>query len=287
MDITVSKTLPAKSKNTCLLVGMCGKSMSATAQQIDKAGDGVLTRLVKRGDIKGTAGECVTVLDATGSGYERIVVVGFGATDKLTRTSYLKSLTLAFAAAKKTAAVTWISALSEVEINHPDESQSDIGDKPSHAESWKISQQARLMRDSQYKFTGHKTGKKTSNQKSQATKGTLLVTQSTPRAARDAAKQGSAIATGCAVARDLGNLAANICTPSYLATLARQYGRKHEQLKVNILGEKQIEKLGMGAFMAVSRGSRQEGKLFLMEYRGAAKSSKPVSYTHLTLPTKA
>jgi len=78
------------------------------------------------------------------------------------------------------------------------------------------------------------------------------------------------------VAKDLGNLAANICTPSYLATLARQYGRKSEQLKVSILGEKQMEKLGMGAFLAVSRGSRQEGKLIVMEYKGAAKSSKPV-----------
>ncbi len=249
--------------------------MSATAQQIDKAGKGILSRLIKRGDIKGSAGECITVLDGGGSGFDRIVTVGFGATDKLTRTNYLKSLSVAFATAKKTGATTWISALAEVDINHPNEPQSDVGATPTDIESWKLAQQARLMQDSRYKFTGHMEGKNNASQRIQSVKGTLLISHCAPRSAKASAKQGLAISQGCAVARDLGNLAPNICTPAYLATLARQYARKHTQLKVSVLGEKQIDKLGMGAFMAVSRGSRQEGKLIIMEYQGAAKSSKP------------
>lgn len=275
MDISVSKSLPAKGKNSCLLVAVCGKSLSATAQQIDKAGNGILSRLIKRGDLKGATGECVTVLEPQGSVFERVIITGFGAEEKVTRTSYLKALSAAFAAAKKTGATQWISALSEVEINNPNEPQSELGDTKSKIEAWKIAQQARLMQQSRYMFTGHTKGGKKAQQPGTTVKGTVLITHNTLNGAKSSARQGLAVANGCAVARDLGNLAPNICTPSYLATLARQYARKHDQLKVTVLGEKQIEKLGMGAFMAVSRGSRQEGKFIIMEYRGAAKSSRP------------
>ena len=45
---------------------------------------------------------------------------------------------------------------------------------------------------------------------------------------------------------------------------------------MHVLGEDDMEKLGMGAFLAVSRGSEQEGRLIVIEYQGGKKGDKPV-----------
>jgi leucyl aminopeptidase len=85
------------------------------------------------------------------------------------------------------------------------------------------------------------------------------------------------MAQGMALAKDLANLPGNICTPSYLADEARRLGRKSSKLKVTVLEEKQMEKLGMGALLSVSRGSRQPAKLIVLEYKGGKADARPVA----------
>ena len=87
---------------------------------------------------------------------------------------------------------------------------------------------------------------------------------------------GRSIAHGVTLARNLGNLPGNICTPSYLAEQAEILGRKSRSLKVQVLEEKQMQELGMGALLSVSRGSRQPAKLIVLEYRGGNPKSRPV-----------
>ncbi|HEY4999054.1 MAG TPA: leucyl aminopeptidase, partial [Usitatibacter sp.] len=92
----------------------------------------------------------------------------------------------------------------------------------------------------------------------------------------DALARGEAIAQGMALAKDLGNLPANVCTPTYLADQAVELG-KRQGIKVEILDQKEIEKLGMGSFLAVARGSVQPPKLIVMEYQGGKKDAPPVA----------
>src|SRR5205823_10579736 len=73
----------------------------------------------------------------------------------------------------------------------------------------------------------------------------------------------------------LGNLPGNVCTPTYLAEHAQELGKRHA-FKVEILERKDIEKLGMGAFLAVARGSRQPPKLIVMEHHGGAHGARPI-----------
>ena len=80
---------------------------------------------------------------------------------------------------------------------------------------------------------------------------------------------------GMNLAKDLGNLAPNICTPTYLAEQARDIAKTYK-LKATVLEQKDMEKLGMGALLAVARGSRQPAKLIALEYWGRAKKEKPV-----------
>jgi leucyl aminopeptidase len=89
-------------------------------------------------------------------------------------------------------------------------------------------------------------------------------------------RDGQAIANGMALARRLGNLPGNICTPAFLAEQARELGKAHRKLKVDVLEEKDMEKLGMGALLSVARGSRQPAKLIVMHYKGGAKDEQPV-----------
>lgn len=84
-----------------------------------------------------------------------------------------------------------------------------------------------------------------------------------------------AITKGQAQARDLANEPPNICNPVYLANQARQLAKEFpDVLTVKVLGEKDMAKLGMNCFLAVSVGSDNEGQLVLLEYNHLAKKNK-------------
>lgn len=73
--------------------------------------------------------------------------------------------------------------------------------------------------------------------------------------------------------RDLSGCPSNILTPAFLASEARRIGRKHG-LKVTVFRRAQIEKLKMGAFLAVAKGSREEPFLIKIEYKAGTGSPK-------------
>lgn len=84
---------------------------------------------------------------------------------------------------------------------------------------------------------------------------------------------GKAAAEGKNAARELGNLPANYCTPTHLAEQA--LALSSDSMSVKVLDTKQIKKLGMGAFLSVAAGSDEPPKFIIMEYKGAAASTKP------------
>ena len=106
--------------------------------------------------------------------------------------------------------------------------------------------------------------------------GLFIGQQRKTKVLENAILHGRSIAGGVTLARNLGNLPGNICTPTYLAEQARALGRKSRNLKVQVLEEKQMQELGMGALLSVSRGSRQPAKLIVMEYQGGTPNAKPV-----------
>jgi len=95
------------------------------------------------------------------------------------------------------------------------------------------------------------------------------------RRAERGLEQGLAVAHGVGLARDLGNRPSNVCTPAHLADQARELAKRY-RMKIQVLEREDMEKLGMGALLSVAHGSAQPPKLIVFEYRGAAKSDKPV-----------
>ena len=104
---------------------------------------------------------------------------------------------------------------------------------------------------------------------------TLLCAKQDAKAVQQGLARGRAVAAGVKLARDLANLPGNHCTPTVLAEQARKLGKTHG-LKVEVLDRKALQKLGMGAFLAVTQGSHEPPRFIVAHYRGAAKSEPPV-----------
>ena len=103
----------------------------------------------------------------------------------------------------------------------------------------------------------------------------LLCAKAKSAALGEGLKRGVAIAAGVELARECANRPGNHCTPSFLADEAERLGREHG-LKVEVLDRKDVEKLGMGAFLAVAQGSHEPLKFIVARWNGAAKSQAPV-----------
>jgi leucyl aminopeptidase len=80
---------------------------------------------------------------------------------------------------------------------------------------------------------------------------------------------------GVALAKEWANRPGNHATPSHLAEAAKLLGKKRS-ITTEVLGPKEVAKLGMGAFMAVAQGSSEPLRFIVMKYQGAAKTQAPV-----------
>ena len=87
--------------------------------------------------------------------------------------------------------------------------------------------------------------------------------------------KGVALVNGINLAKEWANRPANYATPTLLADAAKALG-KHPNMKVDVLGLKEVAKLGMGSFMSVSQGSNEPLKFIVMHYNGATKADSPV-----------
>ena len=87
--------------------------------------------------------------------------------------------------------------------------------------------------------------------------------------------KGLALVKGIGLAKEWANRPANYATPALLAGAAKELG-KLPCLKVEILGPKNIAKLGMGSFLAVARGSEEPARFIVLRYEGGAKTEAPI-----------
>ncbi len=124
-----------------------------------------------------------------------------------------------------------------------------------------------------YQFTAYKSNKETD---SKVEKISIIAPETELGFAQTGLTQGKAIAEGINLTKLLADLPGNICTPTYLAQQAFELGKKYPSLDISVLEESDMEKLGMGALLSVSRGSRQPAKLITLDYRGGEKNGKPI-----------
>jgi len=87
-------------------------------------------------------------------------------------------------------------------------------------------------------------------------------------------REGGAIANGMLLARTLGDLPGNVCTPTYLGNAARKLAREFKSLKAEVLGVKQIQALKMDSFLSVARGSYEPPAFIVLRHKPATGSRR-------------
>ncbi|WBF65281.1 MAG: leucyl aminopeptidase [Candidatus Kinetoplastibacterium crithidii] len=88
--------------------------------------------------------------------------------------------------------------------------------------------------------------------------------------------EGTSISEGIYLAKQLGNLPSNICTPTYLANEAKKLEQEFSSIKTNILDIEDISKIGMKSFMSVAKGSLEPLKFIEITYQSNKTKEQPI-----------
>ena len=245
----------------CLVIGVYQDGAAGSAGGIvDQASQGVLTALKEQGDLRGKTGETHWLRNLPGIAAPRVLVIGCGKAGEYTLQRLRDAHSSAARALRNSGVKSAVSFLHELMPG-----DLDLAACLRHG--------TEATGAALYRFDRLKSKKNNDNGKFEELR--FAVAGPDVPAAEQAIRIGEAIAAGAGLARDLGNLPGNICTPGYLAEQARQLADDYD-LQTTVLEEAEMEALGMGALLSVSRGSRQPAKLIVMEYQGGNKAAAPV-----------
>ncbi|WP_193166272.1 leucyl aminopeptidase [Microbulbifer hainanensis] len=257
MQFTAKVSDISKQRSACAIIAVDAKNrLTSCGEALDKASGGAIAKILKRGDL-GAKLASTLLLSLLEGPADRVLLVR--SNDGVLSQANFRKMAKASATAV-TSLKDACSYLTELEVTDADS-------------AWQAQQLALAAGLATYKFTRCLSSVEGYPLK----KFTVHVPDRKQLKAMDAAVEiGTAQAIGSNVARELGNLPGNICTPSYLATQARDLAKKHTKLTTSVLDTKKMQSLGMGAFLSVAKGSEEPPALIAMQYKGGKASDKPV-----------
>ena len=257
MEFSIKTLLPETAKTGCVVLGIYAeKELTAPARRVDQKSNGGLRSALA--DLSGKAGSTLLLRGLRGVAAERVLLVGLGAKKEFGEAAYRDAVRAAASALRELGAKDAAVFLVDLKVK-------------SRPLSWNLRQAVLGIREAFYRFDQLK-------QKKAPAPNLERVTLPLPPAAQlsQALAEAKATADGADLTRTLGNLPSNICTPSYLADQARKLAREFK-LQVEVLERKDMEKLGMGALLAVTSAAHEPPKLIIVRYSGAAKSRAPIA----------
>ncbi len=262
MEFSIKSGNPEKQRSACIVVGVFEpRKLSVPGEILDKASEHYLSDILRRGDMEGKTGTTLLLHKVPGIHCERVLLVGLGKEKEFREKEYRDAIALSVRTLNETGAFDATLTLTELPVKK-------------HDLSWRIRQTALIVAETLYRFDRFKSKK--DEVRRPLRKLTLAIgSRADLDEAEEALKQGQAIANGMALTKDLGNLPGNICTPTYLAEEALKLGKEHG-LQVDVLERADLEKLGMGSFLSVAKGTHQPPKLITLKHKGGKASEKPI-----------
>jgi leucyl aminopeptidase len=263
VQFSIRTQAPEKVQSACLVLAVYeGKLLSRAAQAADKAAGGALKQALAQGDLAAKAGATLLLHKPRGLAAARVLLVSLGARADYGVGPFREALRGAASALKGLGARDAALFIADFAV-------------AARGLPWAVRNAVLVTREAFYRFDQLKTQKKPPEP---ALASLTLAIAGAPVTlqAQAALKEALATADGADLARTLGNLPPNLCTPSYLAEEAKKLARQFK-LGIEVLERRDMEKLGMGALLAVTAGSRQPPKLIVLRYNGAAKSKKPLA----------
>ena len=222
---------------------------SATASSSADIVSTLATLAVNSGDLETKSGKLISSYRTAGLAATRLILVSCG-------DGSIKNVRLAVVAA--------VAAIKGTNVNRVVISLCAF-DNPSNEQ---VSCALVACADAAYVYT-------TTKSKPAASKLELL-TLAVPNAAKvtEGFEKGMALVNGIALAKEWANRPANFATPTLLAGAAKALG-KLPNIKTDVLGPKEVAKLGMGSFIAVAQGSVEPLRFMVLRYDGAGKTQPP------------
>lgn len=240
----------------CLVAGVFDNGdLDACGRDLDSAGGGWLTKAVRSGDAATESGKVSLLTPPAGIKAKRVAVVGLGKADKFDARRWRKAV------AKAAAALTG-RKLKRIAVGLSLEAPAE----PYYLGRWAYE----IVAAAVYQFDTMKSMPSSTQTEIDAVMA-LFADQRAANLAKIGGRHGVAIAEGVSIARDLGNLPPNVCTPTYLGRFAQSQSRQSTKLTTQVLNEAALKKHGMGAFLAVTAGAKEPARMIVMQYRGAAR----------------
>jgi leucyl aminopeptidase len=254
MNPSLSVTGSLSGLDTPLLVVALPRntSMSGDLEPANKATGGALARAFGRRDFRGGRDETLHLAGGD-SGIQRVLLIGLGAVDADRTAALRRAASIAARQANKLgvgALAFYGGALNQTEAEA-------VG--------------AGLVAGA-WKYREMQAEPAAEDKRAPLTAATIVASDAGARQGIEAA---AAIGEGHSLARRLGMLPGNVCTPDYLADTARDIAQRHG-MKVTVLGRAELEREKMGSFLCVAQGTPQDPKLIALEYHGGAQGAAPV-----------
>jgi leucyl aminopeptidase len=239
-------------KTAALAVGIFADGvLSPAADLVDRASNGAL-RVVVKGEFRGRVGATLILRALAGVAAQRVVLVGLGRQAEYSARSHA-SAEQAFAAYCVSAQLTeGASTLAGIDI-------------PGTTLRARMRTAAIAAGNATYHYDAT-FGKPDRDARPKLKKIVQVIERSEATQAQAGLREGGAVANGMELARTLGNLPGNICTPTYLGDAAKKLERTYKSLKVQVMDRKQIEALGMGSFLSVARGSDEPPRFIVLRH---------------------
>lgn len=257
----IKEATPSNFQTDCVIVPIFKKvSLESAVKEVDQQSSGAITAILETGDFTGAKKITEVLYHLSGVKAKRVMLVGCG--DKETF-----NLEVLHDVMQKVAA-----QLKGLKLEH---ATIWLAESMDEADQYLAVQQIiTTLSGCFYSLDNYKSGANGRSAKGESIKlNHLVIVGSAPE---QAVIQGVGIATGVELAKNMANHPGNVCTPTYLAENALKLAEQHDSVSVEILEESDMEALGMGAFLSVSQGSREDGKLIIMTHNGGHVDDNPV-----------
>lgn len=226
--------------------------------ELDRLTQGALTDLIESGDITGKQGQTILLRHLAGIAAKRVLIVGCGKKGELNERQYQQIMSKTAEALKNANCREVVSYLTEIEVKDRDL-------------YWNVRFAVQTLEHQAYQFDHFKS------QKAESPILTDFIFNTQDPQAEHAIAHATAIAAGVKAARDVANQPPNVCNPAYLAEQAKNLSEKSTALSLTIIDETEMAKLGMNAYLAVSRGSANPAYMSILTFNNAPdKNAKPI-----------
>ena len=265
LDISAT---PSSNKSDCIVVAIFSNDKQAilgdAAQELDKKSKGTLTEIIDCGDFKGTLEQTQMLYNVEGVQASRVLMLGCGDEDSFDTVALTKTAKAA-SKAIKSSKIKSLSFYLADSFNIDDMAQAATQIIIGHG-------------DCDYQLLDYKSEAENDSKLKKVSVAFTDIDKLNKSELKTAIENGAAIVEGMKLAKDLANHPGNVCTPTYIAEQAEVVAKDYANIKIDILEEKDMEKLGMGSFLSVSKGSDEPGKMIILEYQGAKdKKQAPIA----------